>query len=143
MLATHLLISAFKSFMEFLCSTAGRELHPCGGAWAGQLIPEVPWSSQDLQKQSSPSARKVWCPCLQQEQWDHAQNLQPLACLIFTAPVGCHNSKYYLRETRVHQMQTVSKELLDVAKTHDKNYLHFMDDVKIILFLKYLEGIPA
>lgn len=40
-------------------------------------------------------------------------------------------------------MQTVSKELLDVAKTHDKNYLHFMDAVKIILFLKYLEGIPA
>lgn len=100
-----------KFFREFLCSPAGRELHTCGTSWAGQLVPQLGWSSQDLHKQSIPSARRVWWPHLQQEQWDCAQHLQHLGCLIFSAPVGCHNLKHF-RNSRIHQMQTISKELL-------------------------------
>lgn len=70
-----------------------------------------PSARLELPEPPQTSASRVWWPRLQQEQWDCAQHLQHLGCLIFSASVGCHNLKHF-RNSRIHQMQTISKELL-------------------------------
>lgn len=109
---------------------SGREVQPCGPAWAGQRIRPFPWSSQDLHQQSSPCQERSVATAPTGAAGPHPTPTALGRSHFVSTGWWCWDNnneycyrkykKYYFRKCRIHQMQTISQELLDEAKTHDK-----------------------